>query len=131
MDRISLDLGSIETSQAVQRLILEHISAFRADKDTYDEAQKDVETLEKLLAVYREELEKSKVENILKKIQALKSVADIAKVMFNKKFADSTAWTYLGWILLVVGLVTLAGFTAALLRSKDVKIKDGPPAKSK
>ena len=48
-----------------------------------------METLEKLLSVFREDLEKSKVENVLQKIQSLKSVADVSKVMFNKKFESS------------------------------------------
>lgn len=127
MDRITANLSGIETSQAVQRPILEHISAYRTNKSTYNDAQKDVETLEKLLAVYREDLEKSKVENVLQKIQALKGVADISKVMFNKKFEQSTAWGFIGWILLIVGLITIAGFTVSLMRSKDKKIEEGPP----
>jgi hypothetical protein len=129
MDRITAELKDIETSQAVQRSILDHISAYRTNKDTYSDAQKDVETLEKLLSVFREDLEKSKVENVLQKIQALKSVSDVSKVMFNKKFEASTAWSFIGWILLFVGVVTLAGFVFSLFRSKDKKINEEAPAK--
>lgn len=127
MDRISGYLNDIETSQKIERPILEHISVYRVNKKTYDYAQKDVETLEKLLAVFREELEKSKVENILQKIQSLKSVADISKVFYNKKFELSTAWIYIRWVLLFVGLLTLINFVIWLLRSKDKKIKKEPP----
>ena len=125
MDRITADLNAIEASQAVQRPILEHISAYRTNKDTYNDTQKDVETLEKLLAVFREDLEKSKVENVLQKIQSLKGVSDISKVMFNKKFESSTAWSFIGWVLLFVGLLTLVNFVVWLLRSKDKKINRG------
>ena len=70
MDQYRLELQDIETSQAIQRPILEHISAYRANKSTYNDAEKDVETLEKLLSVFREDIEKSKVENVLQKIQS-------------------------------------------------------------
>jgi hypothetical protein len=129
MDRITANLDAIETSQGVQRPILDHISAYRANKATYNDTEKDVETLEKLLSVYREDLEKSKVENVLQKIQSLKGVSDVSKVMFNKKFESSTAWGYIGWILLFVGIITLVSFIVSLVRSKDKKIKDGPPEK--
>ena len=79
--------------------------------------------------MFREDLEKSKVENVLQKMQSLKGVADVSKVMFNKKFESSTAWTFIGWILLFVGLVTGAAFVVSLLRSKDKKIKDGSEEK--
>jgi len=124
VDRITVDLDDIETSQAVQKPILDHISAYRANKITYNNAEKDVETLEKLLSVYREDLEKSKVENILQKIQALKGVNDVSKVLFNKKFEATTAWSFIGWILLFVGLIVLINFVIWMLRSKDKKLKD-------
>ena len=124
MDQITASLNDLETSQAVQRPILDHISAYRADKIKYNDTEKNVETLEKLLAVFREDLEKSKVENVLQKIQSLKNVSDVSKVMFNKKFEQSSAWSYIGWILLVVGIITVSGFVVSLIRSKDKVIKD-------
>ena len=127
VERISGYLKDIETSQAQERPILEHISAYRVNQKTYDYAQKDVETLEKLLSVFREDLEKSKVENILQKIQSLKGVSDVSKVMYNKKFEATSAWTFIGWVLLFVGFLTLINFVIWLLRSKDKKIKDEEP----
>ena len=127
MGRITTHLKEIEESQAVDRPILEHINAYRINKVTYDDTVKDVENLEKLLAVFREDLEKSKVENVLQKMQSLKSLGDIAKVMFSKKFESSAAWSLIGWILLVVGGMTLAGYIVALFRSKDKKIDNETP----
>jgi hypothetical protein len=129
MDRISANLKEIESSQAVQRPILDHISEFRVNRATYNGTKEDVETLEKLLAVFREDLEKSKVENVLQKMQSLKAVSDVSKVMFNKKFESTTAWGYIGWILLFVGLITVISFVVSLLRSKDKKINDELPVK--
>jgi len=130
-DRITANLAAVEASQAVTRPIAEHISAYRSNKDLYDDAQRDVETLEKLLAVFREDLEKSKVENVLQKIQSLKGVSDVSKVMFNKKFESATAWGYIGWILLFVGLISIGGYVFSLFRAKDKKIEDVPPPKAK
>ena len=131
MDRITADLSDIEKSQAVQRSILAHISVYRANKSIYKDAEKDVEILERLLSVFRENLTKSKIENILNKIQALKGVGDVAKTVFSKKFASSTAWGYISWILIFVGLLTMANFVVWLLRSKDKDIKDDSPDKDK
>ena len=127
MDRVTAHLQDIEASQAVQRPILGHISAFRVNKGTYDDTLKDVENLEKMLAVFRENLEKSKVENILQKIQSLKSIGDVSKVIFSKQFEKTTAWSFIGWILLFVGGVTLAGYVVSLVRSKEKKIKNDIP----
>ncbi len=123
-DRISANLKGIEDSQAVARPILAHIGAYRINKLTYADVQKDVETLEKLLSVFRENLTKSKVENVLAKIQSLKGVADVSKVMFNKKFESTTAFSFTGWILMFVCLFTGVNFVIWLIRSKDKKLKD-------
>ena len=128
MDRITANLDGIDASQEVQKPILEHISAYRSNMATYNDTEKDVENLEKLLAAFREDLEKSKVENVLQKIQSLKGVGDVSKVMFNKKFESSTAWSFIGWVLLFVGLLTLINFVVWLLRSKDKKITNVPPS---
>jgi hypothetical protein len=131
MGRITANLQAIETSQAVQRPILEHINAYRINKVKYDDTVKDVENLEKLLAVFRENLEKSKVENILQKIQSLKSVGDVSKVIFSKQFEQGSAWGFIGWILLFVGGLTLIGFVVSLVRSRDKKIKDAAEEEKK
>ncbi len=124
MDRVTQHLQAIEDSQAVNRPILEHISVYRVNKPVYEDTVKDVEDLEKLLAVFRENLEKSKVENILQKIQSLKNVGDISKAIFNKNFETSSAWSFIGWILLFVGGVTLVGYIVSLFRSKEKNIKE-------
>ena len=127
MDRITGHLKEIEASQAVDRPILEHINAYRINKATYDDTLKDVENLEKILSVFREDLEKSKVENVLQKMQSLKNMKDVSNVLFNKKFESSEAWKLIGWILLIAGGMTVAGYVVALVRSKDKKIDNETP----
>ena len=54
-----------------------------------------------------------------RKYNHLKNVSDVSKVMFNKKFESSTAWSFIGWSpLLFVGILTLINFVVWLLRSK-------------
>ncbi len=115
-------LAIIETAQA-QNLpgIKEHIGAYRANLKTLNDARVDVENLEKLLSVLREDLEKSKVENVLQKVRSLKGVANVAKQMFDKKPTPSTAWRFIGWILIFVAFLTTLNFIVWVLRSRSKK----------
>lgn len=121
-------LGDIERSQAVVREIKDHISAFRINKDTFESARTDVENLEKLLNIYREDLEKSKVKNVLQKITALKGVSDVSKQVFEKKPTPSTTWNYIGYVLIFVAVVAVLYFLFLILRSgakqKTAKAED-------
>lgn len=114
-------LASIETSQAQALAIKDHISAFRTNQRTMDSARTDVENLEKLVAVMREDLEKSKVENVLQKIQSLHGVAGVAKQMFEKKPTPSATWQFMGWGLVVVVFLTVINFLVWMLRSNNKK----------
>ena len=112
----------IEEAQAQTLPIKDHISAFRVNQKTFKDAQMNVENLEKLLSILREDLEKSKVSNVLQKVRSLKGVANVAKQMFDKKPTPSTAWTFIGWTLIFVAFLTLLNFLVWILRSKD-KVK--------
>lgn len=115
-------LKNLEDAQAQKREnILDHISAFRDNQKTLDSAETDVESLEKILSVYREDLDKSKVENVLKKMKSLKGIADISKAIFNKAPTEGMTWKFIGWVLLFVGLITAANFAIWFMRSKEKK----------
>lgn len=122
-DDIKRLLKSIDDSQAQKKEnIEEHISAFRDNTDSLEKARKDVENLEKLLFIYREDLEKSKVENVLQKVRSLKGLAQLSKAVFNKPPSESGTWTFIGWVLIFVGLLTGASFLVWFVRSKDSRI---------
>jgi hypothetical protein len=120
-DRAGEKLTSIETSQGVQREIYEHISAFRLNSKVFDGARKDVDDLEKLVAIYREELEKTKVKNVLQKVRSLKSVAEVSDSIFKKKPKMNTTWSMIGWVLLFVGIYTVIHFAIWGIRSAGRK----------
>jgi hypothetical protein len=111
-------LVGIEQSQGQNREIKEHISAFRANQKSLNSARTNVENLEKLLAILREDLEKSKVKNVLQRMKSLNSVSAVAKQMFEKKPEQSTTWTYISWVLAFVGVLSIGYFVTLMLRSK-------------
>ncbi len=116
-------LKSIADSQARNLEIIEHISAFRRNSKILEEARKDVEDLEKLVAIYREELEKTKVQNVLQKVRALNDVSQVSDAIFKKKPTVNKSWQMFGWVLLFVGIYTVIHFAVWILRSGDRKKK--------
>jgi len=118
MASIKKKLESIEESQALEKNINEHISVYRSNTKNFASAQKDVEALESLLEVVREDLKRSKVENVLQKIKGLQSVSDIAQNML-KKPEPSKAWTIIIVIVSFVGIYTLIHFSIWAMRSKN------------
>lgn len=116
-DSANAHLDTIEKSQAINREINEHISAFRVDREKFDLALADVENLEKLLNVFREDLEKSKVKNVMQKISSFKGVSDVSKQIFNKKPTPSTTWNYIGIVLIFVAIIAVIYFAFLFIRS--------------
>ncbi len=123
-DHVAGLLKTIDDSQAQKKeSITEHISAFRDNQKIYDNAKIDVESLEKLLSVYREDLEKSKVDNVLRKMQSLKGISNVSKAVFDKaKVSEGDTWKFIFWILIFVGVLTVASFLVWILRSKEKQI---------
>lgn len=123
-DHANTLLADIEHAQTLTLPIKEHISAHRTNQKSFEDVRTDVENLEKLLMLLREDLEKSKVENVLQKVRSLKGMAGIAEQMFDKKPQQSTAWNFIGLTVLFVGLLTFINFVVWVLRSNDKKKKD-------
>lgn len=117
-------LDSIEASQAEDKEIKEHISAFRANEVKFDQAKKDVEALEELLEALREELERSPMRNVLQRIKQLKSVQDVAQAIFGTKPTKNNAWRIITITVICVGLLTLIHFMIWGSRSKNIKKED-------
>lgn len=128
-------LEDIEKSQAVTREIKEHISAFRVNQESFDLSRADVENLEKLLNIYREDLEKSKVKNVLSTISSFKGISDVSKQVFDKKPTPSTTWNYIGYVLIFVAVVAVFYFVFLIIRSgakaKLAKTEDKPQEETK
>ena len=119
MESIKLNLGAIEETQAREKSITEHISVYRKNVKRFDIAKKDVEALDELLEIIREELKRSKLENILKKIRGLRTLVDIAKSIMQKP-ADAVAWRIIVGVLAFVGVLSLISFVLWGSRSRNM-----------
>lgn len=120
---IKEQLDAVDASQAVDREVAEHISEYKLNIERFEQAKKDVAALEDLLTALREELERSRLKNILQKITQLKSLADIADAIFGNRPVPNNAWKIITGIMVFVGLFTFLHFAVWGKRSKDAKLK--------
>ena len=125
MEDIKVNLTAIEETQAREKNINEHISVYRKNVKRLESATKGVEALEELLEIIREELKRSKLENILKKIRGLRTLVDIAKSILQKP-ADEVAWRIIVVVLAFVGLLTIINFAIWGSRSKNMLDREPP-----
>jgi len=107
-------LQKIHESQKVTQDMKKHVGAFRTNKDRYFKAEQDLSKLEKMLALAQskklEELEKSKVKNVLQKLQALRGITAISQALFGKKPSITTTWKVIWGILAFVAFFTSVHF---------------------
>lgn len=121
---IKENLESVEESQSIDRPIADHISAYRANLVNFHSATKDVEQLEDLLTALRENLERSKLKNVLEKVTQVQSLANIAESIFGTKPNKKDSWKVILGIIIFVGFITFIHFAIWGKRSKDKKLKD-------
>ncbi|MFH0753714.1 MAG: hypothetical protein V2A70_04035, partial [Candidatus Omnitrophota bacterium] len=116
------NLDLIDALQAMdQPDIQQHIGAYRIDLARFEQAKKDLDAIEKLLERFRADLEKSKIKNVMKKMQALKSLAKVSDAIFDKKPTVNAAWKLIGSIMLFLAFFTVIHFVTWFLRSSKEK----------
>ena len=134
-DRIIENLQIITDSQKEERDIQQHIGAFRVNQKVFENTHRDVEELERILALYREELEKTKVENVLQKVRVLNGVHKLSEMIFNKKPSPNSTWGIIWLVVLFVGGYTLLHFVVWTIKSskdkKIQKVEENSPAAEK
>jgi len=115
-------LDLITALQAVQQPdIQQHIGAFRVNKARFEKAKADLDALEKLLSRHRADLEKSKLKNIMQKIQSMKSLARVSQAIFDKKPTVNAAWKIIGSVMIFLGIFTILHFVTWIFRSSKEK----------
>lgn len=116
-------LDLIQSLQVIQQPdIQQHIGAFRVNQDRFVKAKTDLDALEKLLSRHRAELEKSKLKNVMQKMQSMKSLARVSQAMFDKKPTVNAAWKIIGSVMIFLGIFTIIHFVTWIFRSsKDKK----------
>ncbi|VAW12254.1 hypothetical protein MNBD_BACTEROID05-186 [hydrothermal vent metagenome] len=127
---IKKGLLKIDESQSVDRPIEEHISAYRSNSKLYQLVKADVESLENLLNALRENLERSKLKNVLKKVSALKNIKKISQTIFRKP-KKNTAWMLISSMVIFVGILTIIHFILWGRRSKNITFDEEPEEEKK
>ena len=116
----NLDLiASLQTMP--QPDIKQHIGAYRINQKRLEEARADYDSLEKLLARHRADLEKSKIKNVMQKIQSMKSLARVSQAIFDKKPTINAAWKIIGSVMIFLALFTMIHFITWFIRTSKEK----------
>ncbi|NLE64365.1 MAG: hypothetical protein GX606_00395 [Elusimicrobia bacterium] len=114
-------INGLDLIQALQETeqpdIRQHIGAYRINEKRFAKAKEDLDALEKLLSRFRAELEKSRVKNILQKIQSMRSLSRVSQAIFDKKPRVNAAWKLIGSVMIFLGLLTVIHFIGWFLRS--------------
>jgi len=116
------NLDLIDALQALEQPdIQQHIGAYRINVTRFEQVKSDLDDLEKLLARFRSELEKSKIKNVMQKIQQLKSLSKVSEAIFDKKPTVNAAWKLIGGVMLFLAFFTVIHFVTWFLRSSKEK----------
>lgn len=132
-DTITDRLSRVMSSQSVKQDMQRYIGTFRMNEDHMRDAEEDVAKLETMLAAVKakklEEFEKSKVKNVLQKLQALRGIMAISQAVFGKKPSMNTTWKVIWGILIFVAFFTAIHFFTWWRKSQvmgeDMAIKAG------
>jgi len=121
-DQILKNLDEIQKSQKDKLDMKKYIGSARANKTRLQDVEKDFDKLSKLLAFVKskklEELEKSKVKNVLQKIQALRGVAALSSAIFGKRPSLTFTWKVIWGTMIFVALFTGLHFFTWWQRSR-------------
>jgi len=124
-DKILATLNEITTSQSIKRDVKDGIGVYRVNKVRYQDADQALKELERLLAIVSaqrlkrlEDLDKNKVTNILQKIQALRGISALSKVLLGTRPKVTTTWRIIWGTLIFVAFFTSIHFFTWRARSK-------------
>jgi hypothetical protein len=112
----------IDSLQAIhQKDIEQHIGAYRLNQERFLRSKQLLDDLEKLLSRHRSELEKSKIKNVMQKMQSMKSLARVSQAIFDKKPTVNAAWKIIGVVMLFLAIFMLSYTVFLFLRSSREK----------
>lgn len=118
-------LGQIRSSQEIKQDVKDGIGTYRVNVARYREAEQTLKELERLLSIVTaqrmkklEELDKSKVTNVLSKIKALRGITELSKALFGTRPTITATWRIIWGTLLFVAFFTSLHFFTWRARSK-------------
>ena len=133
LSTIDENITSIDKLQKEKTTVKEHIGAYRVNEERLKATDEDLKKLERILALVREkrleELEKSRVKNVLQRMQALKGIESVSKAIFGQKPTNNNTWRII-WITLgFIAVFTAIHFFTWWQRSQAAKLKEAQGAK--
>lgn len=129
-DEIMQHISLIRETQDRELPPEQHIGIFRTNERRYEDIKQNVERLEQMLAIVRakklEELEGSKVKNILKRLQALRGLQALSEAIFKKGITVTMTWRIIGGAIAFVAFFTTYHFFLWAKRSGKMGEELGP-----
>ncbi|HOD12959.1 MAG TPA: hypothetical protein PKO44_07720 [Candidatus Omnitrophota bacterium] len=124
-EKIFNNLNQIRDAQNVKRDVKDDIGIYRVNRGRYREADQTLKELERLLAIVTaqrmkklEDLDKSKVTNVLQKIRALRGISAISKALFGTRPTITATWRIIWGTLAFVAIFTAIHFFTWRARSQ-------------
>ncbi len=146
-EELTKQIELIRETQSRELSPNQHIGIFRTNQKRYDDVKASVERIEQMLAIVKakklEELEGSKVKNVLKKLQALRGLQALSEAVFKKGITVTMTWRIIGGAIVFIGFFTAYHFflwagrskkmsdSASLKPGEEIKVvpKPAPPTK--
>ncbi len=118
-------LGEIEKSQEEKKTVRQHIGTYRLNQKRLEQTQENIRKLEDILALVRqkrlEELENSRVKNILQKLESFKGIEAISKALFGQKPNVGNTWRFIWMMISFIAIFTSIHFFIWWQRSQASK----------
>ena len=131
-------MTEIREAQSVKREIKEGIGVYRGNRVRFRDAEKTLKELERLLSIVSaqrvkklNELEKSKVTNVLAKIKALCGISALSKQLFGTRPTITATWRIIWATLLFVVFFTVFHFFTWRARSRYMGEENAEETKGK
>lgn len=147
-DEVKKNIDLIRETQERDLPPDQHIGIFRTNENRYEDVKQAVERIEQMLAIVRakklEQLEGSKVKNILKRLQALRGLQALSEAVFKKGITVTMTWKIIGGAIAFLVFFTTYHFfvwagrsakksdSSSLKPGEDIAVvpKPAPPGKT-
>ncbi len=130
-EQVTKSIELIRETQSRELPPDEHIGIFRTNEKRYEETKAAVERIEQMLAIVRakklEQLEGSKVKNVLKRLQALRGLQALSEAVFKKGISVTMTWKIIGGCIAFVAFFTAYHFF--IWAGRSGKKSDSSPLK--
>lgn len=121
-------LGDIKKTQDEKKTVSQHIGTYRFNQKRLGQTQENIKKLENILALVRqkrlEELENSRVKNILQKLQSFKGIEAISKALFGQKPDVGSTWRFIWMMIVFIAIFTSVHFFIWWQRSQASKAEE-------